>query len=195
MKNRSFWLLGFAGICLIAPSQMRGAFVVFGGAGLTCFNSTNAAACSGADDNIWNTGDFISQTFTGTGLASVNQLSLSLSLFDVLSAGQLEAWSIDLNGTQVGTLSETGPGATSFVQTFNFASIAGPDYTILFTVLAPGVPGGRGTLGLLTGTSGTSTANLLSTIPEPSSLLLSLMGAASIGVVIGRRKKTVNLKA
>jgi len=172
-----------------------GVLVTFGGSGLSCFNSANSAACGGAEDNIWNTGDFISQTFSGTGLASVNQLSLSLSLVNVLASGQNESWSIDLNGTDVGTLSETGSGVTSYSNTFNFASIAGPNYTILFTVLAPGVPGGNGTLGLLTGADGTSTATLSSTVPEPSSLLLFLTGAAGIGIAIVRGKKTMKLKA
>jgi hypothetical protein len=145
-----------------------------------------------AADNIWNTGDFISQTFSGTGLASVNQLSLSLSLFDNLSPGITESWAIDLNGTQVGTLSETGPGVGSYSQTFNFASIAGPDYTILYTVLAPGVPGGDGTLGLLTEDDGTSTATLgnSAATPEPSSLLMFLTAAAGIGAAIVRGKNT-----
>jgi hypothetical protein len=195
MTFRSVSFLGaFALVVTLftAPSQMRGDTVVtFGGAGLSCFNSTTTVACGGAQDNIWNTGDYISETFSGTGLASANQLSLSLSLFDNLDAGITDSWAIDLNGTQVGILSETGSGVSSYAQTFNFASVAGPNYTILFTVLAPGVPAGDGTLGLFTGGDGTSTATLSSSTitPEPSDLLLLLTGAASIGAAIVRGKK------
>src|SRR5271169_2068199 len=174
MRRKILWLLGLVGLCLTAPSQMRGnaTTVTFTGAGISCLNATSLAACTGPQFNIWNTGDFISETFSGTGLASVDQLSLSLSLFDNLASGQQESWSIELNGTQIGTLSETGTGGSTtipYTTTLNFVSLAGPNYSIGFFVLTPGVPVGNGTLGIQTGLLGTSTATLSGGVtPEPA---------------------------
>jgi hypothetical protein len=192
MKKKLLYLLAIAGICLTAPVAMQASVIeTFGGTGISCTNSYTTLACTNPPLNIWNTGDTLSQTFSGTGLASITQLSLNLSLYNNLTSGQSESWSISLNGTQLGTLSETGSAVTSYSQSFNFASIAGPNYTIVFTVLTPGVPNGDGTLGLLTGSSGTSTATLgpsSVTTPEPSSLLLFMTGVIGLAAVVVRSR-------
>lgn len=103
----------------------QGAAFTFSNAGITCVNSTTPAACSGDTHNIWNTGDFIQQTFTVPSLTSVSQLGLSLSLFNNLAPGQAETWDITINSTAVGSFTFTGSALTSLNQTFNFSPIAG----------------------------------------------------------------------
>lgn len=196
MNKRLFWLFGLVVFCLSVSVAKGDVIETLGGPGLTCFNSTNPFSCGGTQDAIWNTGDYISETFSGTGLASVSQLTLNLSLFDTLDAGATDSWAISVNGTEVGTLSATGPGPNGYSDTFNFASISGPDYTIAFTVLSPGVPGSEGTLGLFTGAGSTVTLGARSAVPEPSSLLLLLMGAvASLAAAAVRGKKTIKSTA
>lgn len=96
----------------------------------------------------------LDQTFTGTGLTSIDALTINLSLFDNLANLQQESISITVNGSSVGSFDEVGNGTTQnplhLSQTYNtFGTISGigagdTAYDITFTVEAPGVPGGDG---------------------------------------------------
>ena len=177
-----------AGLAFAPQSQAAG--IVFTSAGIICSNSANAAACGAGVNNIWNTGDFLQQTFTLPGLTSVDQLTLNLTLFNVLDAGQNETLSVLVNSVTVGSFGFTGSGLNIVNQVFNFAPIAGAgggtDYTVRFNVAAPGVPTGNGTLGLPTG-SGNQTGDLsLSGVPEPATISLAAMGL--LGLIVGARR-------
>ena len=182
----------FLGVALVAfglsasAPQLLAVNITFTTAGISCFNAAVGGACGAGVNNIWNTNDFLQQTFAGTGLASVNQLSLDLSLFNNLAAGVTETWDIRVNSVSVGNLSFTGPGTdpTAYSHVFNFASIAGAgsgtDYTIRFQVTSPDAA--SGTLGLPTGRtqSGTLSGDA-SGVPEPSTLALASLGILGVG--------------
>ena len=197
-----------ASLLLIAFSGLncRADEVTFGGAGFACFNSAAPLACTmggipaGTAANIWNTGDYWNQTFTGTSLTSINQLAINFSLFDNLANLQQELISITVNGFFVGSLGEIGDGTTHnpllFSQTYNtFGTISGmgsggTSYDITFTVESPGVPEGNGTLGLITG-NGQSTA-VLSSVPEPATGGATILSLLVISMMLRRRAKRLD---
>ena len=67
-------------------------------AGFECQNAASPASCASASAYIWNTGDFFGENFTGTGLASVFQLSLNTLILNALNAGQTETFDVSING-------------------------------------------------------------------------------------------------
>lgn len=130
----------------------------------------------GASPNhIWVTGDYWEQTFLNTGQASANQMDLALNIDqNGLAAGAFINLDVLINSTLVGQISVvSGPPGTQN-HSFNFGSIAGPNYTIRLLETNT-VPGGQGAASM--GINGPSTATL---VPEPASMAFLGLGALAL---------------
>lgn len=129
---------------------------------------------------------FVTETFAGTGLASVSALDLHVDLgTNVLNSGAFVNFDVLLNGIDVGDIVFTqasGTGAFDF--SFGFASIlGGGTYTITFDETNT-VPVGQGSISFDLANS-TATLTESAAVPEPGTL--ALVVAALLGIV-GARK-------
>lgn len=124
-------------------------------------------------------GHSVTETFTGTGLASITGLDLSFNVtWNNLNSGASVDWAVLVNGTGVGVWSWSQPDGTGPVNlSYLFPSIAGGGtYTIRMAVTNE-VPSGRGSIAI--GYPGSAT--LYGTaIPEPATLLLVSVGFLGI---------------
>lgn len=176
-----------------APAATIG--VAVGGSGFECQQTLFPGACSGSPTYQWVNGDYIGQTVTGTPLGLANQISLSLDYIDKLAIGQSQTYSVVVNGTTVGSF--TIPGLNDSQQytvtdSFIFAPIAGPDFTVLFQISSPTTPGGMGSLGWEHGVESsffTLSDEGGSQTPEPGTFALMLAPALAGVWAIRRRKR------
>lgn len=163
--------------------------------GFECQNTSSPASCTTINPSvafIWHTGDFFGENFTGTGLATVFQLSLNNTLIDNgLAVGQTETFDVSINALVVGSVSVPGSGAPSpgtpqtLTQVFNFGSISGPNYDVRFTVTSPTIGPLLGSIGF--NHDGTSSSVTLTEVPEPGTMLL--LGVGLFGLVIRKMRK------
>lgn len=137
---------------------------------------------------FFNAGDNITQTFAGTGLGSVNMLSLALPVsYANLGAGAQVDFNVLLNGTVLGSFAWTSAQGTG-TENFNasFAPIVGVGGSYTAELLETNsVPSGQGSIGF---NYGSLTLSDVSTVPEPGSLALLIVGLAGLGGFAGLRK-------
>jgi len=130
-------------------------------------------------------GDSVSQTFSGTGLSSVNDLSLNFNVTrNVLNSGAFVSWDVFVNNNDVGNWVWTGiDGTGPLALHYTFADIVGSGiYAIAMKVMNEVAPGsGSITLGV----PGDLTLQG-SAVPIPGAIWL--FGSGIIGLV-GLRKK------
>src|SRR5207237_8907796 len=102
----------------------------------------------GSPHHIWTTGDYWRQTFTNTGLASINRIKLNLVMDDnMLNGGGTGGLDLLVNGTKLGHFT-FHQGDTSFVtRAVTIPAITGPDYTVEFSETNT-VPFGKGSVSL-----------------------------------------------
>jgi|HubBroStandDraft_4_1064222.scaffolds.fasta_scaffold62792_2 hypothetical protein len=151
-------------------------------------------ACATEPATIWNMGDSFGEDFTGTGLASVFQLSLNTLIDNALLVDQTETFDVSINTIVVGSVSVPGvavlqagvPTHTpqTLTQAFDFSPISGPDYNVLFTVTSDTIGPGLGTIGF--DHDGESSSVTLTEAPEPGTMLL--LGVGLLGLVIRRMR-------
>jgi PEP-CTERM motif len=187
---------------LFAAMLMFGTFAVANAADVTvnfpstgtfyssATNGTGFIPSGGQSAYMWTTGDSISQTFSGTGLNSVNLLALvsGLKITDHLN-GYTEAVNIYVNGIEVAYFiapDQSGVDADLTVSGgTSFAAITGDGTYTLSMVLQDTIPDGGGSIAFYEGgeimLSGTASA-----VPEPATMLLLGLGLA--GVAVARKK-------
>ena len=157
----------------------------------TVVDSNNNGAGNGNYCCFFNVGDSVTQTFTGTGLASVNTLDLSIPVpFNPLHSGNEVDFNVLLDGTIVGTLIRTsaqGTGTAAFDALF--PAISGPGGTYTVEILETNnVPGGGGSIGL---NFGTVTLDDVTSVPEPGSLTLIAGGLLGAAMLRRRQKRRI----
>ena len=108
---------------------------------------------SGGGGMYYQAGDYVAQTFTGTGLRQVRMLDVTFDMDDQTNSyctvGTL-SWDVSVNGTTVGTYSYLGGsvlGRVGIAEAYSFAPVAGigsagDDYTIAYTATTTVCPGG-----------------------------------------------------
>ena len=130
-----------------------------------------------------------SQTFSGTGLATVSRLQLTLNLGDPAWQSNWRTAPLEfgffLNGTSIGSTTYLPLDYSPHVLDFNFATLSNTagDWTLKMAVSQPEYDTCRGC-----GAVRLSSDNpLLLAIPEPSALALLGLGLALAGYGLSRR--------
>lgn len=143
----------------------------------------------GQSQYMWTTGDFVTATFSGTGLASVTSFSDTFDIIDLVQTGNTLIVDALVNGVDVGSfvVNDCSSCGTQVVN-FNsgpFGPIFGAGtYTLAF-VLENTLPSGGGSIAFLDG--GVATLSSSSPVPEPSTWALMLLGFAGLGLAAYRR--------
>ena len=132
-------------------------------------------------------GDLISETFTGTGLNSVNQIDLEFSVTqNVLSSGAFTNWDVLVNDNVVGSWSWKDSDGTGVVDlSFNFADIFGAGTYDIAMEVTNEVAGGSGSIAI--GYPGEMILTGGAAVPEPATMML--FGIGILGLAGVSRKK------
>jgi hypothetical protein len=183
--------VSFLTLCSLAPAASLDVFL--GGTGFECQQTAIPLNCTSDPTYQWVNDDYVGQTVTGTSFGFINQIDLSLLYEDVLNIGQSQTYNVVINGTTVGDFTVAGLDDSNdhtVVDSFTFAPIAGPDFTVLFRISSPSTPSGSGSLGWYH--SGDNSFFTLSdggaVIPEPGTLSLMLVPAFA-GIWAVRRRQ------
>jgi hypothetical protein len=167
--------------------------VALGGADYLCQTILFPSGCASDPTYLWVNGDFVGENVTGSGLATVNGLGLSLEYNDLLNLGFSETYNVLINGNFVGSFSISGTDDNAnhaVTDVYSFAPIVGPSYSVLFEISSATIPFGDGSLGWYNGTSAglpESSFTLSGTaVPEPDLFPLLALGVAAL-LRVGKR--------
>ena len=139
---------------------------------------------------MWTTGDYVTQTFTGTGLNSVGALSYSFTYQNYLGNGSTETAGLLINGTQVGSFTAPDTGYSGsypkVTGTVSFSPIVGGGTYTLSMVLENTVPPANGSIAFVDGGVWRLSS---SAVPIPGALLLFGPGLVGLAAMKRRFKK------
>lgn len=142
---------------------------------------------------MWTSGDFISQTISGTGLASVGSFQNSFMIENLTGGTDLSIAAL-INGTTVGMFDIVACNFCFDIQTidvsFSFGAIAGAGSYDISYVLQNTLASGGGSIAFLDGGRGTLTG----AVPEPATWAFMIFGFGAIGGAM-RRQKNMARKA
>jgi hypothetical protein len=130
-------------------------------------------------------GDNISESFSGTGLASVSKLDLDFDVTrNVLSSGAFTNWDVLVNGNVVGSWSwDSSDGTGNVTASYTFPDIVGSGNYAVRMEVTNEVPGGAGSIAI--GFPGDLT--LTGVVPEPATFVLAALGL--MGMIAGRQRR------
>ncbi|MCP4268744.1 MAG: PEP-CTERM sorting domain-containing protein [Candidatus Brocadiaceae bacterium] len=149
---------------------------------------TNTLGVGGGGD-YFNSGDKITETFTGTGLASADESHWVFEMSNYTESGVINTFDVFINSIDIGGFSFTGQsagygGTQSFDLNFSHAPILGDNFTLEIIATSTVFSGG-GAWNWLPG--GSVTLDGSASVPEPSSIALLAFGLA--GLSFSRKKK------
>jgi hypothetical protein len=141
-------------------------------------------------------GDGITQTFTATGLSSVNEAVFSgVTVIERTTANTPTNFDVSINGSKVGNLGYVSDGSVAsivFSGTAGFnpvAADASGNFTITF-IETTDVPAGHGNWSFVSGGT-VQLTGIEAAVPEPSTWAMMILGFLGVGLVTYRRKASL----
>jgi hypothetical protein len=185
--------VGFVALFHTGPAVATVAVLPFPGTGTLYTSATDGSGlipAGGHSAVMYTAGDNVDQTFTGTGVTSVDSLKVDFNLDNFLD-GSAETVDISINGTSVGSFIVPDKGGADGITTISgsifFAPIIGNGIYDLTMTLEDTIPTGNGSIDFEDG--GVFVLNggdrIVGT-PEPRTLLLFGVGLGAT-IVIRRR--------
>jgi hypothetical protein len=190
MKAFTSGAVALASSLSLAAGAHAGVFAIaYPSSSTSYFSATTGSGTipsGGQSAFMWTTGDNISQTFTGTGLASVAAFSDDFQIQNYLSEN--ETVDVAINGTVIGSFDVLADGGSGADQTVDFSTYFAPipgagDYTVTMT-LTNTIDLGDGSIAFLDGGVG----SLNSSAPEPATWTLMLAGIGGLGAALRLRR-------
>ena len=157
MKILRMWgaasaIVALVGLLAASSANASSLSVPFPGTGTTYTSASNGSGlipALGTSAPMFTAGDNVDETFTGTGLTSIDSLKVDFSVDDLLD-GSSETLDILVNGTNVATFvvpDNSGVnGVTTISGSIFFAPIVGNGTYDLTVTLEDTIPGGAGSI-------------------------------------------------
>jgi len=193
MNRVALVAIGFSALFHAVPAYAASVVLPFPGTGTlytTANNGSGLIPAGGHSAVMYTAGDNVDQTFTGTGVTSVDSLKVYFNIDDNLD-GASETVDVSINGTSVGSFivpDNGGSGGTiNYAVSVFFAPIVGNGKYDLTMTLEDTIPSGDGSIDFLDGGVFVLNGGVRVVAPEPMSLLL--FGSGLCGMAIVRRRR------
>lgn len=183
--------IGFAALFHVAAADASTVVLPFPGTGTLYTSATDGSGfipAGGASAVMFTAGDNVAQTFTGTGVTSVDSLKVDFNVDDNLN-GASEDVIVAINGTNIGSFTVPDGGGSGGVINYAvsvfFAPIVGNGIYNLTMTLQDTVTGGS--IDFLDGGVFVLNGGVRVAAPEPMTALL--FGGGLAGAALIRRRK------
>ena len=192
----TFAAVGFTVLFHTVPADASTVVLPFPGTETLYTSATNGSGLipvGGHSAVMYTAGDNVDQTFTGTGVTSVDSLKVDFNIDDNLN-GASEEVAVSLNGTTVGDfiVPDNGGsgGVINYAVSVFFAPIVGNGTYDLTMTLLDTIPTGEGSIDFLDGGVFVLNGGVRVVAPEPITILL--FGAGLGGLAAARRRRPAN---